>query len=600
MRPRVCLAVATVALVLAAPATAETYKWRVSGSVTGTYSNSHSWVNCRETGGVSSFQEQVDLRAKLRSRSISSYTSGDLTFGTSQRVVPGGSWRLSGTHTPRLEDPITGEIVCGDPTPVSCGGDVEVEPGATLGLTVVKRGRSFLADFIRFGHYVEGPPRGGAPPVCTPGEGGALDLGVPMFGLLSTEIGAGNPTGTRIKFPIANLTREKPFSVTGTPALPDPEACERIDFTACTQSGRFVLKLMFKPEDGLTADAGGPYTALRGRPLHLDGSRSSPRARIDSYRWSFQRAAPSGPPAPPPPGVARRSGVQTAQDGGCRPNSGGKKGKAPTVVPLCTIKATLTVSDGGKTDSDTTTIAVDPRDWQTPVVKLKPERDIRWGQPQHGAPDGSTFGLNIPGCRGAARSIRDSYFCPLPDGDTWLGDGYTLDIVEDPKGPHDGDWYVKSRPKFEIRRRALVNAYLYAGAGVPEGSRATKEFYVANREAGFPIDDFIRYVENHEGLGQGTPRSGHTQEIEDAIRMPPGTNDPQRAIESVVEPTEPAARKEADQRLRRAGEIVCLNTRDPLAEPWTRGSPLAWDPTFQDFRPLEGADFEGDPRDCAG
>ena len=69
-------------------------------------------------------------------------------------------------------------------------------------------------------------------------------------------------------------------------------------------------------------------------------------------------------------------------------------------------------------------------------------------------------------------------------------------------------------------------------------------------------------------------------------------------IESVVEPTERAARKEADKRLRAPASACCLNTRDPLEGPWTRGNPVAWDPTFQDFRPLEGADFEGDPGDC--
>ncbi len=371
-------------------------------------------------------------------------------------------------------------------------------------------------------------------------------------------------------------------------------------FSETTQAS-WSWTIELRRKGALTADAGGPYNVVRGKQLRLDGSRSSPRGRIDSYRWTFRRAARNDDPAPPVnPSVARQSPARAAQDGGCRTEQGGKKGKTPKVLPLCTIRATLTVTDGGESDSDTTTITVKPRDWETPVAALKPERYTRWGQPQHGSPDGSTFGLNVPGCRGAARATRDSYFCPLPDGDTWHGEAYALDVVDDPKGPHDGHWYVKPRPKFEIRRRQLVNAYLYAGAGVPASSTAPKEFYAANKDAGFPIDDFIRYVENHEGPGQGLPRSGHTQAIVEPIRSAPDANDPQRVIESVVEPNERAARREADKRLRGAGERVCLNTRDPLAGPWTRGSPVAWDPTFQDFLPLEGADFEGDPRDCAG
>jgi hypothetical protein len=370
-------------------------------------------------------------------------------------------------------------------------------------------------------------------------------------------------------------------------------------FSESTQANwHWTIEL--RREGALTADAGGPYTVVRGKELRLDGSRSSPRGRIDSYRWTFKRAGSGDAPGPPVnPAVARESPARAAEDGGCKTEHGGKKGKAPKVQPLCTIKATLTVTDGGETDSDTTKITVKPRDWETPVAEMKPERYKRWGQPQHGSPDGSTFGLNVPGCGGAARSTRDSYFCPLPDGDTWQGEAYTLDVVDDPQGPQDGHWYIKPRPKFQIRRRQLVNAYLYAGAGVPAGSSAPKGFYEANRDAGFPIDDFIRYVENHEGPGQGVPRSGHTQAIVEAIRSAPDANDPQRVVESVVEPTERAARREADKRLRGAGERVCRNTRDPLDGPWTGGGPFAWDPTFQGFTPLGGADFEGDPRDCA-
>jgi hypothetical protein len=600
MRPWAGLALVAVALALAASASAETYKWRVSGSVTGTYSSSHSWVSCEfdDPDGVASIQEHVDVRAKLRPRASSSYEPGDLLFGTSLRFVAGGGWHLSGTYTPR-GDPLTGEIVCGARLPVGCGGAVALERGTTLSVTAVKRGRSFVAGY-QFGHFYGASPSESPLGVCTAG-GGDPQLGEQVNGLFGPAFGSEN-TRSRIEFPVARLTRGESFSVTGTPAFPDPDACASEYLTACTQSGRFVWKLTFEPKGGLTADAGGPYTVLRGRRLRLDGSRSTPRGRIDSYRWTFERAAPSDPPPPlgPPVVAGLIPQARAAQDAGCRPDHGGKQGKAPTVLPLCTIKAKLTVRDGGETDSDTTTITVKPRDWQTPVKYLNPERYTRWGQPQHGSPDGSTFGLNVPGCDGAARTTRDSYFCPLPDGDTWHGEAYALDIVDDPKGPHDGHWYVKPRPKFEIRRRELVNAYLYAGAGVPAGSRAPKEFYAANRDAGFPIDDFIRYVKKHEGAGQGVPRSGHTQAIVDAIRGEPDANDPQRVIESVVEPSERAARREADKRLRGAGERVCLNTRDPLAGPWTGDNPVAWDPTFRDFRPLEGADFQGDPRDCAG
>ena len=422
-----------------------------------------------------------------------------------------------------------------------------------------------------------------------------------LFGFPPELVGGLDRGAIAVRMPRPEeFARRNEVTVTGTTHSSRMESDDEDGRTWSDDITRSVTVTFTKLRRGLRADAGGPYRVLRGRQLRLDGSRSRPHGRIDSYRWTFQRAAPSDPPAPlGPPVVAGLIPALTAQDGGCRPDHGGKTGKAPKVLPLCTIKATLAVRDGGETDRDTTTITVKPRDWQTPVTKLKPERDKRWGQPQHGSPDGSNLGLNVPGCDGAARSIRDTYFCPLPvplrDGYTWQGEAYAFDVVDDPKGPHDDHWYIKERPKFEIRRRELVNAYLYAGAGVPAGSKAPKEFYAANKDAGFPIDDFIRYVENHEGRGQGLPRSGHTQAIEEAIRERTDATDPQRVLESVVEPREPAAREEADERLRRAGERVCRNTRDPLARPWVRGSPVAWDPTFQDFRAARGRGLRGRP-----
>ncbi len=45
------------------------------------------------------------------------------------------------------------------------------------------------------------------------------------------------------------------------------------------------------PERGLKADPGGPYSVVRGARVRLDGSGSSPRGEIRSYRWRFLRVA---------------------------------------------------------------------------------------------------------------------------------------------------------------------------------------------------------------------------------------------------------------------------------------------------------------------
>ena len=224
MRAWACLALAAVALVLAASATAETYKWRVSGSVTGTYSSSHSWVSCRDSAvaGVSSIQEHVDVRAKLRPRGNSSYAPGNHLFGTSLRFGASGGWHLSGTYRPQQEDPITGELVCGAPLPVDCGGAVALERGTSLSLTAVKRGRAFLAGY-QFGHFWGASPSDSPLGVCAVGD---PQLGEEVSGRFGAAFGSEN-TRSRIEFPVARLTRGESFSVTGTPALPDPDACAR-------------------------------------------------------------------------------------------------------------------------------------------------------------------------------------------------------------------------------------------------------------------------------------------------------------------------------------------------------------------------------------
>ena len=185
MRAWACLALAAVALVLAASATAETYKWRVSGSVTGTYSSSHSWVSCRENGvvGVSSIQEHVDVRAKLRPRGNSSYAPGNHLFGTSLRFRRRRRLASIRHVHPLQEDPITDELGCGAPLPVDCGGAVALERGTTLSLTAVKRGRSFLAGY-QFGHFYGASPTESPPGVCYVGEGDP-QLGDDMTGRYS-------------------------------------------------------------------------------------------------------------------------------------------------------------------------------------------------------------------------------------------------------------------------------------------------------------------------------------------------------------------------------------------------------------------------------
>ena len=79
-----------------------------------------------------------------------------------------------------------------------------------------------------------------------------------------------------------------------------------------------------------------PYTVARGGSITVDGSGSKPASRITSYSWSFKSNCPGN--------VQGRPSTRT--------------GATAQIVAVCTTTATLTVSDGEESDSESTTIKV--------------------------------------------------------------------------------------------------------------------------------------------------------------------------------------------------------------------------------------------------
>ncbi len=86
----------------------------------------------------------------------------------------------------------------------------------------------------------------------------------------------------------------------------------------------------------LDAVPGGPYTIARGGQITVDGSGSTPASRITSYSWSFTSDCPGGVKG--------------------RPSS--FSGPTAQIVAVCTTTATLTVSDGQESNTDSATISV--------------------------------------------------------------------------------------------------------------------------------------------------------------------------------------------------------------------------------------------------
>jgi hypothetical protein len=110
--------------------------------------------------------------------------------------------------------------------------------------------------------------------------------------------------------------------------------------------GSYSLSFTITVTYGLLANAGGTYTTSRTELTTLDGSKSIPGPfPITKYAWTWSPGADCG-------GITLASQLA----------SPGETGESVTIVPLCSLSITLTVTDSsGATSSDSTTLTVTPR-----------------------------------------------------------------------------------------------------------------------------------------------------------------------------------------------------------------------------------------------
>jgi len=303
-----------------------------------------------------------------------------------------------------------------------------------------------------------------------------------------------------------------------------------------------------RPASSLEADPGGPYRVKRAGRVKLDGSGSRPRREIDEYKWSF-RPGPSDCPDDIP--------ARTTH----------KQGRATKVVALCGVRATLTVVDrDGDRDSASTVVNVLPRGpggWRTPFAHREKTGDPRTPRavPSATSVGGGNYafslfgGLNVSDCGAAAASSE--ILCPLLGKEgTWLGNGYELNRVDDPNGPFDGYSYVASS-QVRVKLAGLINPSIKPGS----------DFYRHNLAGGRDVAGFLNAIRQHEGLGNGTPHSGHSG-IMKAITQSP-TGDARRVIERLFGPDREGARKRVDKALHGIERRLDRESADPLAHVWT-------------------------------
>jgi hypothetical protein len=289
-------------------------------------------------------------------------------------------------------------------------------------------------------------------------------------------------------------------------------------------------------------------STLRASTRTLDGSKST--GKLKSYEWTFE-ALDCGT-------VKTRAGAK-------------KIGKKVTIKPLCTIKATLTVSDGRCKDSQTITVKVTPRreGWTTPFSHRSQDGgpSAPTDVPRASCAGGTcyvvsgTLGLNLPDCPGEPEQ-GDAILCPLLSGNpSWLGTGYKLTSVSDPGGPFNDYGYVASSA-IAVKRVGLISLGVLPG-GPKE--RDGNNFYGYNKAKGTDVDGFLNAIRQHEGLGApGKPGTGHSQIMKADLAKP--NLGPRREIEKLFGPSASDLQREVDGKLKDIDTQIDKDSADPLPD----------------------------------
>ncbi len=253
--------------------------------------------------------------------------------------------------------------------------------------------------------------------------------------------------------------------------------------------------------DKLKAVADITQVNWAGETAVLDGSRSTPAWRIDSYEWVL-RPSPSCPPGVPTKTYNERivevkilcpmEAELTVREG-----SPGSVNTSSRAVSPRTLSPLAGSSSGGASDSTSAPVPFQKRSWKTKVNRQTNFVAYSGIALRHPSSGGTFLGRNYCAADGAVSDPQD-----LPNHwihrkvavpPSWEDEGYTLGTINDPKGPFHGWWYVKEN-KLEIHRSAFVQAELMNTSS--ETVRHNKNYCPAGVTC--DIDLLIKQVKAHE------------------------------------------------------------------------------------------------------
>jgi hypothetical protein len=267
------------------------------------------------------------------------------------------------------------------------------------------------------------------------------------------------------------------------------EKGKRFSQTYTGKEGSLSIDLTAGAKLGLEAVPGGPYSAVRGTKVRLDGSRSTGAPERSIWTLSGGEGCPGGVPT-------KRV-----------------EGAIVEVTVLCGLKAELRVEKGRSHDEATTQITVQPREgFKTDFPAANTEGVRASAEALHwGCVVGSCdFGRNV--C--ALDRSDDTHDIVHNAGDqaSYEGDAFVLGTVADPSSPfHGWSWVVENRSR--IHRRSLLNPEL----------RKNSRTESANRNAGGPFArDFAalaQSVHDHEQLHSEIYREQLARHGDPAVKM---------------------------------------------------------------------------------
>jgi len=283
----------------------------------------------------------------------------------------------------------------------------------------------------------------------------------------------------------------------------------------------------------LRAEAGAAAAVERGEVVTLDGSGST--GRIVSYAWTFENPRD----CPPEADISKIE----------------MEGASVEVTALCAFTARLTVSDGTDEETDTTTVTVRPRDWETAYEHVSAEGTLDPSVRPLFDPYLPAYNGGANACSVDGQSTEDNHILhPGAMDGSWEGGGYGLSMIDDHGGPFDGFWYP-SEYKVRVTRQTLLNRYIVPGGPVVLMGLGT--FYNQNKSAGNDVDGYLAAVRDHE--------MEHSRRFTNWL----DSNDPAEEIEEMARRDRDALKKEMDEKIREAESEICRAGKDPLPVTWT-------------------------------